>query len=83
MNARHLNRSHRLLFINGSLDILLWASEEAKRQFAEARQERRARFFASLAGARVEVCPCGCGLKGDVCDSHIATVNTRNEQIPF
>jgi hypothetical protein len=83
MNAKHLNQSHRLLFINGGLDILLWGVEEAKRQFAEARQERRAQFFVSLGQMRIDTCPCRCGLQGNVCDSHIAMVNARNEQIPF
>jgi len=83
MNAKRLNESHRRLFINGGLDILLWGVQKAERQFAEAREERRAQFFASLKDARFEVCPCGCGLKGDVCDSHIAIVNAQNEQLPF
>jgi hypothetical protein len=84
MKAKDVNQSYRRLFIDGgSLEVLLWGVQEANRQFAEARKERRAKFFASLKDVRFDACPCGCGLQGDVCDDHIAIVNARNEQIPF
>lgn len=83
MNAKHRNRSERALFLRGGrLDVLLWGTWEAERQFAEGRREAREKY-ARLHPDTVEACPCGCGLQNAICDSHIARVNAANEEIPF
>ncbi|MCI0392247.1 MAG: hypothetical protein MOB07_26245 [Acidobacteria bacterium] len=83
MNAKDKNKSERALFLSGGrLDVLLWGHQEAQRQFAEARNEARARYQ-SLHPETVAACPCGCGLEGAVCDAQISKVNAANEECPF
>ncbi len=83
MNAGQRNESYRLLF-HGGLGVLLWGYQEMDRQFAEANAGRRAEFAyqREMQNWIIEECPCGCGLKNDFCDAHLAAIAAR-EELPF
>lgn len=63
------------------LDIL-WGYQEMDSQIEAARDERRTIQF----GCGLEIikeCPCGCGLKNDICPERAAAVKRINDEIPF
>ena len=78
MNAKQINRSHRLLYIDGDLSLLLYGTNELNCQMAEDKQENLAKLFGI-----VEECPCGCGLKNAVCNTQYEKVKVANDEIPF
>jgi len=61
-----------------NITILVWASQELNRQMDELKREDKASLFDP-----VEECPCGCGLKDDVCDAQLARVKAKNDALPF
>ena len=65
-----------------NLDILLWGYRQLDEAIKEIKKERREKAFASLRGMTITECPCGCGLLGDFCDTHLATIAAR-EELPF
>jgi len=73
MTAKQRNKS-------GRLDILLWGVQECDRQMAELKQEQKARFSEF---GKIKECPCGCGLKNDICDDQLARVKAASDDIPF
>lgn len=82
MNAKVKNASERGLFINGGrLDILIWGYQELDRQIGEAIVERRQ--TTRMQFDVVDECPCGCGLKNDICDAHLDAVAQANDELPF
>jgi len=85
MNAHTRNNSHRLLFHNGGSLLALWAQGEMSRQFSEMRQDEEAsrKAFQALAHNTVSECPCGCGLKNDICNEQAERVRQANEELPF
>lgn len=69
--------------LNTRIDLLLWASNEMARQFEEARQEQVEKYFGA-----VDACPCGCGLRGDVCSEELGRVELERlrqgiDDLPF
>jgi hypothetical protein len=78
VNAKRYNRSIRLLYLNGGrLDLLLYGLQESQRQFDEQdKMDMKAFGF-------VKECPCGCGLKGEICKKQLAKVRAANDEIPF
>lgn len=81
MNAKHINAAYRSLYMNGGRLLALFA--ETERQFTEARAEQEElKKWKSLARPVAE-CPCGCGLKNDICDAQAERVKMANEDLPF
>jgi len=83
--AKVHNRSLDLLFSNGGkLDVLLWGYQQLDKAIDEIKSDRRAEFARQreLQNWTIKVCPCGCGLKNDFCDAHLATIAAR-EELPF
>lgn len=75
MNSKKSNASLRALFINGGrMDILF---EDADLPLEETNE--RFIFRPQL----IKECPCGCGLKNDICDARAAAVKRLNDEIPF
>lgn len=75
MNAKKLNDSHRSLFLDGGRLDILWAYDEAN-------DERN--FIKFGKGLElIEECPCGCGLKNEICPDRIETMKRTNGEIPF
>lgn len=83
MNAQQKNLSETLLFERGGrLDILLWGYQELERQAEEGRREHKVLF----GGGKLELieeCPCGCGLKNDICEARRLAMDVINGEIPF
>lgn len=79
-------RNRNLFFSGSQLDILLWGYAEMDRQLARAEEERAAirhRNEFGVSNDLVSECPCGCGLKGDICEVRAETVKRINSEIPF
>ena len=75
MNSEKFNASTTSLFINGGrMDILF---EDADRPLEETNE--RFIFRPQL----IKECPCGCGLKNNVCDARAAAVKRINDEIGF
>jgi len=85
MNAQTRNKSLRILFHRGVSLSVLWAQGETSRQFSEMRQDEEAsrKAFQALAHNTVSECPCGCGLKSDICEAHAERVRQANYELPF
>jgi hypothetical protein len=89
MNAQTRIASERAMFLNGGrLDVLMYGYEESERQFAEARKrEKDEALKIMVRGLRefgaIKECPCGCGLKNDICQAHASVVADKNDEIPF
>lgn len=81
MNAKAKNASERKLFMGGRLDILLWGYQELDSQIDEAITERRQAI--KIQFKIVDECPCGCGLKNDICNAHLDAIAKANNDLPF
>jgi hypothetical protein len=78
MNARAQNDSTRALFFNGGrLDVLF--QDEAAETESSAQTATQFRFVMELLGE----CPCGCGLKDDICETCQTATKAANDAIPF
>jgi hypothetical protein len=81
MRSKKLNESYRDLFFKGGRLDILCGYQEMTRQVAEAADERQVKFGKGLES--LEECPCGCGLKNDVCPDRSAAVKRISDEIPF
>lgn len=84
MKARDYNASITALFFGG--DALAAVLADGQRQLAELVEEEheylrklRQREVASL----VALCPCGCGLVGDICEKRLMEVYLADQELPF
>lgn len=85
MIAKNKNQSERRLFLQGGrLDILLWEYSELNRQLNETNDEcQPIQFERGLELLKECLCPCGCGLKNDICPDRAAFTKRLNDEIPF
>jgi hypothetical protein len=76
MDSKTINASHRKLFLQGGrLDILYRQVKE------DADKYQAIKFGQGL--ELIKECPCGCGLKNDVCPARSDFIRRLNDEIPF
>ncbi len=89
MNAKTRNSALTAAFkYGGRGDVLLWGKLESDRQIEESCQrEKEEAYKIMVKGLKsfgeIKECPCGCGLKGDICQAHASVIVAKNEEIPF
>ncbi len=89
MNAKTRNSALKAAFKDGGWgDVLLWGKLESDRQIEESCQrEKEEAHRIMVKGLKsfgtIEECPCGCGLKEEICEAHVSAIVAKNEEIPF
>jgi hypothetical protein len=76
MNAKELNGSYRSLFLRGGLGVL-WSDETPAETPAPFKIPIR------FGDKVIHKCPCGCGLKGEICADHAAERQRISDELPF
>jgi len=86
MDAKRINKSHRLLYTGPLLEVLIDANRQFDELAAEIIEERR-RLRVRLETQREYEnwrCPCGCG-STEYCDAEVERIRIREMQdnLPF